>query len=249
MHSCMQKKCQKLIREWTHDQQGLNMLSMCLMLVSVSCSRLSTGEGDGAWCPAGPVFPSGSEYLQVDLRKLHFLSLVGTQGRHADGLGREFARSYRLRYSRDGRHWMTWKDRWGQEVLTLTWTNTKRFLAKEGLQDPNSVLFLSQVVSGNENTYDIVLKDLGPPIIARIVRFYPLADRVMSVCLRVELYGCVWKGESNTWEVIHHPDHTHTELAWWCLPLKMCFFSVRWTEGVHCSCGSCDGPVRIPCQL
>ncbi|XP_048007914.1 epithelial discoidin domain-containing receptor 1 isoform X2 [Megalobrama amblycephala] len=126
--------------------------------------RLSNGEGDGAWCPAGPVFPSGSEYLQVDLHKLHFLSLVGTQGRHADGLGREFARSYRLRYSRDGRHWMTWKDRWGQEVVT-----------------------------GNENTYDVVLKDLGPPIIARMVRFYPLADRVMSVCLRVELYGCVWK--------------------------------------------------------
>uniref|UniRef100_A0A8C2KR38 receptor protein-tyrosine kinase n=1 Tax=Cyprinus carpio TaxID=7962 RepID=A0A8C2KR38_CYPCA len=126
--------------------------------------RLSTGEGDGAWCPAGPVFPSSSEYLQVDLRKLHFLSLVGTQGRHADGLGREFARSYRLRYSRDGRHWITWKDRWGQEVVT-----------------------------GNENTYDVVLKDLGPPVIARMVRFYPLADRVMSVCLRVELYGCVWK--------------------------------------------------------
>ncbi|XP_030641458.1 epithelial discoidin domain-containing receptor 1 [Chanos chanos] len=126
--------------------------------------RLSTGEGDGAWCPAGPVFPSGSEYLQVDLRTLHFLSLVGTQGRHADGHGREFARSYKLRYSRDGRQWLTWKDRWSQEV-----------------------------VSGNENTYDVVLKDLGPPIIARMVRFYPLADRVMSVCLRVELYGCLWE--------------------------------------------------------
>ncbi|XP_052003753.1 epithelial discoidin domain-containing receptor 1-like [Xyrauchen texanus] len=126
--------------------------------------RLSTGDGDGAWCPAGPVFPSGSEYLQVDLHTLHVLSLVGTQGRHAEGLGREFARSYRLLYSRDGRHWITWKDRWGQEV-----------------------------VSGNKNTYDIVLKDLGPPIIARMVRFFPLADRVMSVCLRVELYGCVWK--------------------------------------------------------
>ncbi|XP_024861529.1 epithelial discoidin domain-containing receptor 1 isoform X3 [Kryptolebias marmoratus] len=125
--------------------------------------RLSTGEGDGAWCPVGPVFPSGSEYLQVDLHKLHFLALVGTQGRHADGLGQEFARSYRLRYSRDGQKWITWKDRWGQEV-----------------------------VSGNENTYDVVLKDLGPPIVARMVRFYPLADRVMSVCLRVELYGCVW---------------------------------------------------------
>ncbi|XP_078027797.1 epithelial discoidin domain-containing receptor 1 isoform X2 [Epinephelus lanceolatus] len=125
--------------------------------------RLSTGEGDGAWCPAGAVFPSGAEYLQIDLRKLHFLALVGTQGRHADGHGQEFARSYRLRYSRNGVKWITWKDRWGQEV-----------------------------VSGNENTYDVVLKDLGPPIVARMVRFYPLADRVMSVCLRVELYGCVW---------------------------------------------------------
>uniref|UniRef100_A0A3Q3M0A3 receptor protein-tyrosine kinase n=1 Tax=Labrus bergylta TaxID=56723 RepID=A0A3Q3M0A3_9LABR len=125
--------------------------------------RLSTGEGDGAWCPAGAVFPSGSEYLQVDLHKLHFLALVGTQGRHADGHGQEFARNYRLRYSRDGVKWMTWKDRWSQEV-----------------------------VSGNENTYDVVLKDLGPPIVARMVRFFPLADRVMSVCLRVELYGCVW---------------------------------------------------------
>uniref|UniRef100_A0A8C4E0H5 receptor protein-tyrosine kinase n=1 Tax=Dicentrarchus labrax TaxID=13489 RepID=A0A8C4E0H5_DICLA len=125
--------------------------------------RLSTGEGDGAWCPAGAVYPSGSEYLQVDLHKLHFLALVGTQGRHADGHGQEFARSYRLRYSRDGQKWITWKDRWSQEV-----------------------------VSGNENTYDVVLKDLGPPIVARMVRFYPLADRVMSVCLRVELYGCVW---------------------------------------------------------
>ncbi|XP_055083650.1 epithelial discoidin domain-containing receptor 1 isoform X3 [Periophthalmus magnuspinnatus] len=125
--------------------------------------RLSTGEGDGAWCPAGAVFPSGSEYLQVDLHKLHFLALVGTQGRHADGHGREFARSYRLRYSRDGVKWITWKDRWGQDV-----------------------------VQGNENTYDVVLKDLGPPIVARMIRFHPLSDRVMSVCLRVELYGCVW---------------------------------------------------------
>lgn len=125
--------------------------------------RLSKGEGDGAWCPAGAVFPSESEYLQVDLRQLHFLALVGTQGRHADGHGQEFTRNYRLRYSRDGVKWLTWKDRWGQDV-----------------------------VSGNQNTYDIVLKDLGPPIVARVVRFYPLADRVMSVCLRVELYGCLW---------------------------------------------------------
>lgn len=57
-------------------------------------------------------------HLQIDLRKLHFLALVGTQGRHADGHGQEFARSYRLRYSRDGVKWITWKDRWSHEVRT-----------------------------------------------------------------------------------------------------------------------------------
>lgn len=58
-------------------------------------------------------------FLQVDLHKLHFLALVGTQGRHADGHGQEFARNYRLRYSRDGVKWITWKDRWGQEAKSF----------------------------------------------------------------------------------------------------------------------------------
>uniref|UniRef100_A0A8C8VXY6 receptor protein-tyrosine kinase n=1 Tax=Peromyscus maniculatus bairdii TaxID=230844 RepID=A0A8C8VXY6_PERMB len=129
-------------------------------------SRLESSDGDGAWCPAGPVFPKEEEYLQVDLRRLHLVALVGTQGRHAGGLGKEFSRSYRLRYSRDGRRWMDWRDRWGQEVI-----------------------------SGNEDPGGVVLKDLGPPMVARLVRFYPRADRVMSVCLRVELYGCLWQGE------------------------------------------------------
>ncbi|XP_036032209.1 epithelial discoidin domain-containing receptor 1 isoform X4 [Onychomys torridus] len=127
-------------------------------------SRLESSDGDGAWCPAGPVFPKEEEYLQVDLRRLHLVALVGTQGRHAGGLGKEFSRSYRLRYSRDGRRWMDWRDRWGQEVI-----------------------------SGNEDPGGVVLKDLGPPMVARLVRFYPRADRVMSVCLRVELYGCLWR--------------------------------------------------------
>ncbi|XP_032703060.1 epithelial discoidin domain-containing receptor 1 isoform X3 [Lontra canadensis] len=127
-------------------------------------SRLESSDGDGAWCPAGPVFPKEEEYLQVDLRRLHLVALVGTQGRHAGGLGKEFSPSYRLRYSRDGHRWMAWRDRWGQEVIL-----------------------------GNEDPGGVVLKDLGPPMVARLVRFYPRADRVMSVCLRVELYGCLWK--------------------------------------------------------
>lgn len=78
--------------------------------------RLDTSDGDGAWCPAGPVYPNDAEFLEVDLRRLHFLTLVGTQGRHAGGHGKEFARAYRLHYSRDRRRWLTWRDRWGNEV-------------------------------------------------------------------------------------------------------------------------------------
>ncbi|XP_024129186.1 discoidin domain-containing receptor 2 isoform X2 [Oryzias melastigma] len=126
--------------------------------------RLDIGGGDGAWCPDIMSEPHGlKEYLQVDLRSLHFITLVGTQGRHADGMGNEFAQRYRIKYSRDGSNWVSWQDRKGQ-----------------------------QVIEGNRNAYDVVLKDLEPPIIARYVRFMPVTDHSMIVCMRVELYGCEW---------------------------------------------------------
>nr|XP_061795484.1 discoidin domain-containing receptor 2-like [Nerophis lumbriciformis] len=122
------------------------------------------GDGDGAWCPDILSESDGlKEYLQVDLRSLHFITLVGTQGRHADGMGNEFAQRYRIKYSRDGSNWVGWSDRKGQ-----------------------------QVIEGNRNAYDVVLKDLEPPIIARYVRFMPLTDHSLIVCMRVELYGCEW---------------------------------------------------------
>uniref|UniRef100_A0A4W3KGC9 Discoidin domain-containing receptor 2 n=1 Tax=Callorhinchus milii TaxID=7868 RepID=A0A4W3KGC9_CALMI len=125
--------------------------------------RLDFEEGDGAWCPEGPVDPEDMEFLQVDLRTLHFITLVGTQGRHAGGHGNEFAQMYRLDYSRDGNRWNSWKNRHGK-----------------------------QVIEGNVNPYDPVLRDLEPPMIARFVRFIPITDHSMSVCMRVELYGCEW---------------------------------------------------------
>lgn len=65
------------------------------------------------------------------------------------------------------------------------------FLVKSGC-----VCFLYvQVIEGNRNAYDIVLKDLEPPIIARFVRFMPVTDHSMNVCMRVELYGCEWLGK------------------------------------------------------
>uniref|UniRef100_A0A665TGL7 receptor protein-tyrosine kinase n=1 Tax=Echeneis naucrates TaxID=173247 RepID=A0A665TGL7_ECHNA len=126
--------------------------------------RLDFEEGDGAWCPEITVEPDNlKEFLQIDLRSLHFITLVGTQGRHAGGIGNEFAQMYKIKYSRDGSRWISWKNRQGK-----------------------------QVIEGNRNAYDIVLKDLDPPIIARFVRFMPVTDHSMNVCMRVELYGCEW---------------------------------------------------------
>ncbi|KAM7336463.1 discoidin domain-containing receptor 2 isoform X2 [Microtus pennsylvanicus] len=126
--------------------------------------RLDSEEGDGAWCPEIPVQPDDlKEFLQIDLRTLHFITLVGTQGRHAGGHGIEFAPMYKINYSRDGTRWISWRNRHGEQVL-----------------------------DGNSNPYDVFLKDLEPPIVARFVRLIPVTDHSMNVCMRVELYGCVW---------------------------------------------------------
>uniref|UniRef100_A0A4W3HHF3 Discoidin domain-containing receptor 2 n=1 Tax=Callorhinchus milii TaxID=7868 RepID=A0A4W3HHF3_CALMI len=125
--------------------------------------RLEKEDGDGAWCPVGLLYPDSVEYLQIDLHSLNFITLMGTQGRHAYGSGNEFARAYQLDYSRDGERWLSWRDRQGRRLI-----------------------------EGNSNTYEIVLKDLRPPIIARYVRVIPVTKQPMSVCMRLELYGCVW---------------------------------------------------------
>ncbi|KAL8174309.1 UNVERIFIED_CONTAM: hypothetical protein K2H54_041688 [Gekko kuhli] len=126
-------------------------------------ARLLREEGDGAWCPAGLLQPEDVQFLQIDLHKLYFITLVGTQGRHARATGKEFARAYRIDYSRNGERWLSWKDRQNR-----------------------------QVIQGNVDTYDVVLKDLRPPVIARYIRVIPVTEQPMTVCMRVELYGCVW---------------------------------------------------------
>ncbi|XP_051492448.1 discoidin domain-containing receptor 2-like isoform X1 [Apus apus] len=126
-------------------------------------ARLQREEGDGAWCPAGLLEPKDVQFLQIDLHKLFFITLIGTQGRHARATGKEYARAYRIDYSRNGERWISWKDRQGRKVI-----------------------------QGNIDTYDVVLKDLRPPIIARFIRVIPVTEMPMTVCMRVELYGCVW---------------------------------------------------------
>ncbi|KAL6466154.1 hypothetical protein MHYP_G00262870 [Metynnis hypsauchen] len=126
--------------------------------------RLNREEGDGAWCPAGQLQPSDVQYLQLDLRHLTFVTVVATQGRYARSSGNEYARKYRLDYSRDGHRWISWRNRSGNEIIM-----------------------------GNVNTYASVVKDLHPPIITRFLRLIPVTDAVHTVCMRVEVFGCPWQ--------------------------------------------------------
>uniref|UniRef100_A0A7N6FIE1 receptor protein-tyrosine kinase n=1 Tax=Anabas testudineus TaxID=64144 RepID=A0A7N6FIE1_ANATE len=103
--------------------------------------RFNSEEGDGAWCPKGQLEPSDTQYLQVDLGRLTFLTVVGTQGRYARNSGNEYARAYRLNYSRDGVLWKSWRNRLGNAVI-----------------------------EGNKNAYQSVINDIHPPIITRYIR-------------------------------------------------------------------------------
>lgn len=126
-------------------------------------ARLNREEGDGAWCPEEQQDSSDLQFLQVNLGKLTFLTVVGTQGRYARNSGNEFARAYRLNYSRDGVLWRPWKNRLGNTVI-----------------------------EANKNAYASVINDLHPPIITRYVRLIPITRLSTAVCMRVELYGCPW---------------------------------------------------------
>uniref|UniRef100_A0A7N6BR77 receptor protein-tyrosine kinase n=1 Tax=Anabas testudineus TaxID=64144 RepID=A0A7N6BR77_ANATE len=125
--------------------------------------RFNSEEGDGAWCPKGQLEPSDTQYLQVDLGRLTFLTVVGTQGRYARNSGNEYARAYRLNYSRDGVLWKSWRNRLGNAVI-----------------------------EGNKNAYQSVINDIHPPIITRYIRVIPVTKLSTTVCMRVELYGCLW---------------------------------------------------------
>lgn len=104
---------------WTHSgrrpQDGRPRSH--LLPPAPSFSRLDSEEADGAWCPEAPVEPDDlKEFLQIDLHALHFITLVGTQGRHAGGHGIEFAPMYKINYSRDGTRWIPWRNRHGKQV-------------------------------------------------------------------------------------------------------------------------------------
>ncbi|XP_066996619.1 discoidin domain-containing receptor 2 [Anabrus simplex] len=133
-------------------------------IVGPQHGRLCHDKNGGAWCPRNMVKLEVQEYLEVNLHVMHIITSVQTQGRFGNGMGQEYAEEYMLEYWRPGLNkWVRWKDRKGKELL-----------------------------EGNTNTYTVVEQKLEPAILATNVRFVPYSEHLRTVCMRVELLGCVW---------------------------------------------------------
>ena len=65
-------------------------------------ARLNMNIEGGAWCPKSYVSKDGSEYLEIDLARETRITGVLTQGRHANGIGQEYAEFFMIEYWRQG---------------------------------------------------------------------------------------------------------------------------------------------------
>ncbi|XP_024085366.1 discoidin domain-containing receptor 2-like isoform X1 [Cimex lectularius] len=125
--------------------------------------RLRLERAGGAWCPKPQVESGVREYIQVDLGSVHVVTGVQTQGRFDHGRGQEYAEEYTLEYWRPG---------------LPQWRQYSRWDGK-------------QILSGNSDTATVVSHRIMPPVFASQIRVLPYSVHRRTVCLRIELLGCI----------------------------------------------------------
>ncbi|EZA62255.1 Discoidin domain-containing receptor [Ooceraea biroi] len=125
-------------------------------------ARIRQEKNGGAWCPKAQISSAIREYLEIDLTRDHLITWTETQGRFGNGQGQEYAEAFFLEYWRH-EQWHQYKDLKGNKILR-----------------------------GNSNTYLVEKQKLDLPFVASRVRFVPYSQHPRTVCMRVEIYGCVW---------------------------------------------------------
>ncbi|XP_034942255.1 epithelial discoidin domain-containing receptor 1-like isoform X2 [Chelonus insularis] len=126
-------------------------------------ARIRQEKNGGAWCPKAQISNDIREYLEIDLTKDHLITWTETQGRFGNGQGQEYAEAFFLEYWRDSK-WHQYKTLKGDRILR-----------------------------GNSNTYLVERQKLELPFVASRVRFVPYSQHPRTVCMRVEIYGCIWE--------------------------------------------------------
>ena len=84
-----------------------------------------------------------------------------------------------------------------QKQGTLTITNHRIHYATHDWDAKKKWTFfveiILQVLRGNSNTYLVARQKLDLPFVASRVRFVPYSQHPRTVCMRVEIFGCVWE--------------------------------------------------------
>ncbi|KJH42882.1 f5/8 type C domain protein [Dictyocaulus viviparus] len=128
-------------------------------------SRIRTEIASGAWCPKPQIHSNSYEFLQIDLENVYIVTSVETQGRYGNGTGREYVSEYMIDYLRPGSKWIRYRNRSGHTLMT-----------------------------GNHETTISVQRILDPPLIASRLRIVPHSKQMRTICLRMELHGCLHEG-------------------------------------------------------
>lgn len=111
--------------------------------------RLNQDKNGGAWCPKWPVTSDSSEWIEINLHKVHVITATGTQGRFGNSQGVEYSEAYVLEYWRAALgKWVRYRNVHGEEVrkgmriLSNTSFNSLRRLPKyfESTHDRNYCL-------------------------------------------------------------------------------------------------------------
>ncbi|CAF3912583.1 unnamed protein product [Adineta steineri] len=147
--------------------------------VGPKASRARTEQYGGAWCPLNQITTIPNEWLEIDFGNLTYLTQVETQGRFDNGRGKEYADYYVLMYTRlnhinddDDDNLISWIE-YKPQIINKNEYNTSW-------------------INANQNTYIGEIRQLNPPIVARRLRFYPVSKQTRTVCMRVEVYGCLF---------------------------------------------------------
>ncbi|VDM51713.1 unnamed protein product [Angiostrongylus costaricensis] len=98
----------------------------------------------------------------INLESTYIVTAVETQGRYGNGTGREFVSEYMIDYLRPGSKWIRYRNRSGHTLMTA-----------------------------NQETTTAVRRVLVPPIVASRIRIVPHSKQMRTICLRMELYGCL----------------------------------------------------------
>ncbi|CAG9771117.1 unnamed protein product [Ceutorhynchus assimilis] len=134
--------------------------------VGPKSGRLRVEKAGGGWCPKQQIEKGVREFIEIDLIEVHVVTGVQTQGRYDRGRGQEYVEEYLLEYWRPGLE---------------EWKEYKRWDGKH-------------ILRGNSDTASVESHKLMPTIFASKIRLLPYSIHRRTVCLRMELLGCPYKG-------------------------------------------------------